>query len=343
MASRPDSPRPTLADIGRLVGISAAAASMALRNSPRISRSTKERVRKVAKKLGYVPDPMLSALVARRLGQNKGANVAVLFDSNWNEEGTSWFKPIFDGLRSESARLGYNLEILSIQKEILSLSSPDRMLQSRGILGLIILPIRMPHLSLKLDWSRYSIICMSRWMEAGHFHHFISNPPNAMATLCSRLYERGYRRLGIAHSHAFERRANFEWTGSLYKESLAQPKLKMVPPYLPEQLTEKNFHAWMRRHRPDCVVSAAAFPIIDYLSSGGWKVPDDVGIAALTINPGMEHFSGILQQTDLIAHSAMQYIHSLIQSNETGLPDLPREIRITFPWHEGDTTRPLVE
>lgn len=339
------SPRPTLADIGRQVGISAAAASMALRNSPRISSSTKERVRKMAKKLGYVPDPMLSALVARRQDQNKGAkaNVAVLFDSSWNEEGSFWFKPIFDGLHSESARLGYNLEILSIQKEILSLSSPDRMLQSRGILGLIILPIRLPHLSLKLDWSRYSIICMSRWMEAGHFHHFISNPPNSMATLCARLYERGYRRLGIAHHRTFEKRAHYEWIGSLYKESLAQPKLKMVPPYLPEQLDEKSFHAWMRRYRPDGIVSAAVPYIMDYLRSGGWKVPDDVGVAALTINAGMDHFSGILQQTDLIAHSAMQYLHSLILSNETGLPDLPREIRITFPWHEGNTTRPKVE
>ena len=73
--------RPTLRDIAKDAGCTNATVSLALRESPRISPETRARVREVAAKLGYRPDPMLSALAAHRWKRHpkvEGATLAVI-------------------------------------------------------------------------------------------------------------------------------------------------------------------------------------------------------------------------------------------------------------------------
>ena len=55
--------RVTLEDIGRKLGISATTVSLALRNHPRISQKTKDRISRVLEELKYEPNR-----VARKMG-----------------------------------------------------------------------------------------------------------------------------------------------------------------------------------------------------------------------------------------------------------------------------------
>ena len=58
--------RVTMADIAAKVGVSRIAVSMALRDHHRISLELRKQVKRVAKQMGFVPDPFLSALAAHR-------------------------------------------------------------------------------------------------------------------------------------------------------------------------------------------------------------------------------------------------------------------------------------
>lgn len=58
--------RITLKDLAQKLGVSHTTVSLALRNHPSISSERKKEVSALARKLGYRPDPMLSALVAYR-------------------------------------------------------------------------------------------------------------------------------------------------------------------------------------------------------------------------------------------------------------------------------------
>lgn len=58
--------RVTLADVARLAGVSKTSASMALADSTRVARETKEAVRKAASELGYEPHFAASALRSQR-------------------------------------------------------------------------------------------------------------------------------------------------------------------------------------------------------------------------------------------------------------------------------------
>ena len=58
--------RVTLADIAVRAEVHVTTVSLALRNHPRLPAQTRERIQELAKKMGYVPDPFLRALVAYR-------------------------------------------------------------------------------------------------------------------------------------------------------------------------------------------------------------------------------------------------------------------------------------
>ena len=66
MDPEPAAPRIGLREIARCLGVSHVTVSLALRDSPRVSASTKERIKKAANEMGYRPDPMLTALAAYR-------------------------------------------------------------------------------------------------------------------------------------------------------------------------------------------------------------------------------------------------------------------------------------
>ena len=59
--------KPTLKDIAKLAGISVNSASRALKQKKNISLKTQEKVRKIADKLGYIPDMRASALRAGKM------------------------------------------------------------------------------------------------------------------------------------------------------------------------------------------------------------------------------------------------------------------------------------
>ncbi len=342
MATRSDS-APTLQDVGRLAGVTATSASLALRNDPRISPATKARIMAAAKKLGYVPDPLLSALVARRGRQRKPhtlANMAALLDDGWLHHDGGWLEPLYQGMTRACEQLGYHLDILNIQRDLLSLPKPDQLLYSRGIRGLVILPLYHAHLTLKLDWNRYSFVSIGNPLENLVSHRTGTHLFAAMTLACEKLRKFGYRRVGLAHPLRFERRISYEWHGSLCKEALTHPDFMVVPPYLPEEFDTTAFVAWIRQHQPECLLTNCPTPIRHVLEQNGWKVPRDIGIVALSRNyNSTQHFSGVAQHLDLTAEGAVRYVHQLILKGETGMPAVPSDIRIAPDWYDGDTIR----
>src|SRR5690606_6255382 len=63
--------RISMDDVAQAAGVSPATVCRALRNDPRITPETSKRVHAAARELGYRPDPLLSALVNRRLGRRQ--------------------------------------------------------------------------------------------------------------------------------------------------------------------------------------------------------------------------------------------------------------------------------
>lgn len=335
---------PGQADVAKKAGVSISTVSLALRNDARIPLVTQQRVRKAAKALNYRPDPILAALVARRdQGRTRRtySNIAALVDDRWLSSGTwpGWHTACMRGMQAGCERLGYSLDAIHIARDLMAARNPDRLLNSRGIRGVVLMPLANHEVKPALEWERYSAIALGNPPDALPLHRVGGDAFAAMSIACQHLAALGYRRLGLAHSKEAEKRMRYEWAGSFSKESLLESGLQLIPPYLPDDWNAADFLRWVDKSAPDCVITNHAL-VVTWLESGGWKIPRDIGVALLTSNFSvLPNVSGVAQHLEVTGEAAIEQLHTLLLRGETGFPAVPKEILIRPHWQEGRTLR----
>ncbi len=336
---------PSLKDVGQRIGVSAATVSMALRGDSRISKATQERVRQAAQEIGYQPDPMLSALVARRDRGRKRrtmANVAALVDDRWNNIREPWIERILDGMRTACQVFGYELSVFVLQQDLGP--APGRILQARGMRGIVLLPQVDDNLDIPLDWEHYVTVVIGNSPLSRRMHRVGNDGFAGMNLVCEKLSARGYRRLGLAHPFGAEHRLRYEWLGALSKEHfLKANRLKVAHPHLPERMHPERFLEWVRKEKPDCVITDTP-DVLRWLNTGGYRVPEDIGLVYLTMNTGEEPgYSGVAPRLNVAGESAIEQLHASLLRGDRGFPENPKEILIQPLWVDGTTIRHPVE
>ena len=99
----------TITDIAKACGYSRATVSKALNGAPDVKEETVERIQECARKLGYHPNA-----AARALKVGRSYNIGVLF-SDTSGVGLSheYFSRIFESIKKEAERLGYDITFIS--------------------------------------------------------------------------------------------------------------------------------------------------------------------------------------------------------------------------------------
>jgi DNA-binding LacI/PurR family transcriptional regulator len=126
--------RVTLRDVADRVGITAAACSMALRDSDRISEATKEQVRAVAAELGYVGSSAARAL--RR--QRAGAVALIVPTTSKHVFGHSYFMHVLSGVTSVANDHETQVLIATNADQARGLTAYERVMRSHSADGAIL-------------------------------------------------------------------------------------------------------------------------------------------------------------------------------------------------------------
>ena len=100
----------TIKMIAQRCGLSTAAVSRALNRLPGVSAENAERVRQIAKEMGYFPNE-----AARTLKTNRTKNIGVLYRNLFGHE---FFSLMLEGIHQEAIRQGYELIFLSNATEM---------------------------------------------------------------------------------------------------------------------------------------------------------------------------------------------------------------------------------
>ncbi|MET0263066.1 MAG: LacI family DNA-binding transcriptional regulator [Rariglobus sp.] len=336
----------TLSDVAKKAGVSRAAASMGLRGSAEISVMTRKRLKEVAEVLGYRPDPMLAALVARRGHRRTPANLAILVDDRWrfSAEGTAggWLDVCLKGIRGAAERYGYTADELLLEGDLRRWRNPDRVLAARGVRGLLVLPFLDDAVSPPaLDWERHAVVTVGNPASMGmRWHRAGTDAFAAMDLVCDQLKARGVRRAGLVQCWDIEKRLRFEGLGALSKEwHLPSPELDWVRPHLPVSLTRAGFLGWFKEQRPEVVITQGD-DVLDWLRAARVRVPEDVGVVLLNRDfSAHADAAGICKHMDQVGECAVELMHSQILRGEMGAPAVSREMLVRPHWVEGSTLR----
>ncbi|HWL52000.1 MAG TPA: LacI family DNA-binding transcriptional regulator [Chthoniobacteraceae bacterium] len=333
---------PTLKEVGAHAGVTAATASMALRRDARISLETQKRVQRAAEELEYRPDPILSALVSRRKGTRARralANLAILIDERWLIQGQPplWMQGFLDGAAQMAQRLGYEVSPLYYPRDLVPGANADRILHARGIRGVALFPLPGEQKGFTLDWDHYALVVIGHPRLPQMPHRAGSDAFAAMNLICQKLRDYGYRRVGLAHERHQENELRHEFLGALMKEHHLHRTFRAVPPHLPEQLRRDGFLAWVKKHRPEAIITVEE-RLLHWLREEGWNVPGEIGIAFLNTHIlQTPDASGTLLHNSATGENAIELLHSQLLCGETGFPETVKEM-LTFPhWQEGRT------
>lgn len=336
--------RISLRDVAREVGVSHVTVSLALRGDPRVSARRRVEIQAAAQRLGYRPDPMLSSLSAYRHSKRP---VAISSTIAWLNQWTDprelhrlhEFEAYWNGAREAAEQLGYRLEEFKIPPDLTG-GRLQKILEARGVSGILIPPHHTPLALPDFDWSRFSLVRLGLSVKDPRAHVVTSDQMGCTALAFERLHERGYRRIGYVSSRPFDRKTggNFR-AGYLSSQDALVPLRRHLPPlFLADDSSaedERQLGAWLKRAKPDALITSMTglHPLLRRL---GWRVPDDVAVCATSLPDG-NFDSGVDQNSTEIGHVAARTLAALIHQNERGIPRYCRRILVEPRWVEGSS------
>lgn len=337
-ADSPSSSRPNIRSIAAHVGVSSATVSLALRGHPRISAATRRKVLRAAQDVGYRPDPQLAKLMhhlRRSRAPGYQATIAALTTVPAGEE-TAYMAEIVRSARDRAERLGYGFTVFRLDNPSRPDTAIQRMLRSRGVEGLVWLPIVTPcDVSALLKWQDFSVVTTTYGVLAPQFHRVVPHQFGNSLEICRQLARRGYRRIGLVLPaqqdvrvhHGFS--AAVAWQGTIGGTEFVRPCIHEGA--LPSR---DEVRRWFQQERPDAVITSGdvtCAPIVELL---GLRAPGPVAFVSAS-KAERTPFAGIDERPGEIGAAAIEHLATMIQHGEKGAPAVPRVIMIDGRWVDG--------
>jgi LacI family transcriptional regulator len=325
------------ADVSRMT------VSRALRNDPSISAATRRRIQKLARALGYRPDPDLARVLDTiRVRKRHRLPNAIAYLTAYDDP-AAWRKnPVqrrfFEAATRRAADCGYRLEEFWAKAPGMTDERLGEIIRHRGIDGLIVAPLPAPQLLFQdLPWEHFSAVEIGYSLIRPELDRVCNHQYQSMLLLARRLYECGYRRVGLALDAVQDERVFHHWrAGHLAAHSLWGPGDARALTFLATEWNRAAFARWFAQARPDAIITIGPF-VEEWLGKLGRRIPDDVGVANVDLRPGAAA-TGIDQNAAMVGAAAVDLVVSLVNQNRRGVPAVPRVTLVQGTFVEGRTT-----
>lgn len=266
----------TLHDIARRAGVSLTTVTRALHGKPDISEETRNRVRGLARELGYQPNMLARAL---RLQKSKVIGVIIADISN------PYFARLVKGVEETARREGYTVILCNtndqgeVEKESLS-----TLLELR-IAGLLAVPVDVHH----YEGIWVPLVFLARragtQVEPHRFNYVVNDDAKGGYLATSHLIQRGYRRIAFVNGPRHFSAAVGHLEG--YRRALEEASIPFDPSLVvPGNLTMEDGYRASKRLLSKEHIPMAVFCYSDYVATGvvravkeaGLKMPNEVGV-----------------------------------------------------------------
>ncbi|AHF89500.1 LacI family transcriptional regulator [Opitutaceae bacterium TAV5] len=345
----------TYRQIAREAGVSLATVSFALRNRPNVSEETRQRIRAIAERSGYVPNPVFASMMSRHRRRTSQRQIRAILGCFMPHKATghlrrhSTNKEFLAGVQAACEEEGFLCEKFIWEDFD---NSPRRLfasLRARKVPGVVFLGGVVPEWAAAEEgWARYAFAAMGNPSDHLKTHYSSADHYNNAWLAMTRLSGLGYRRIGFVMLRTvWAERSNYKalsaYTGWMSQAGLAVPasgrkKAAMPPPFFVREWRRDEFLCWLDRYKPDALLISEDEPV-EFLRDAGWRVPDDIGVAHLDLDTGWEQRAGIRQNNFEAGQAATHLVIDQINRSVFGVPEYARAVLITGDWFAGPSVR----
>lgn len=336
--------RLTMRQLAATAGVSHVTVSRALRNDPSISRATTRRIQALARRLGYRPNPLVSALMTQLRASRPHPHQATIAYLNtwwprsaWNSCDTKTSQ--FAGARERASELGYRLENFWLHEPGMTGRRLAQMFRARGIQGILIGPIENQARPLSFPWKDFTLAAIAYSLHEPDLHRACHAHFRGMYRCMDELIGRGFRRIGYVSSLDFEHRVNSLWGAAYYlQQHRLEPADRLEPLLFRNEAEPAGLKAWLEAARPDAIVNALP-GVYELLAGLGAPIPGGLAFVHLDLPTKLRSagVSGIDQLSQRVGAVAVELVTSQLYTNVSGLPEHPTTQLIEGAWIEGRT------
>lgn len=311
----------TLKKLAKELQLSPSTVSRALRDSHEISQQTKDRVKALASKLGFQPNPHASSL-----RQNKSKTIAVVVPEIQN----NFFSQVLEGVENVARQKAFHVLIYlthedqSREKDIL------QVLRNGKVDGIMIsisnTTTSFEHLE---AWQQAGIpiVCFDRVCETIKAPHITTDDADAAFKATIHLYKAGCRKiafLSMSQNLSISTNRMAGYTRALAKCGLLYDEKHVVECGPNETLNREKITALLNgKHRPDgifCAVEKFAINTFEVCRELGINIPKDLKVisfsnltAAALFDPPL---STVVQPAHKIGMEAAGILFKLIEQKK---------------------------
>ncbi|MBC2595918.1 LacI family DNA-binding transcriptional regulator [Ruficoccus amylovorans] len=329
--------RPTQMDVARIAKVHRSTVSLALKRHPNIASETCDRIKKIAEDIGYLPDPMLTALAAYRHKKHDASFQGTLAWLVNTAPNFQWKKLIYrrfyEAAKDQARTHGYGIETFDLAEKGLSTNRLSQILRSRNIQGILVCPQPDPHMEIDFSWEHFSAITFGFSLKKPRLHTVAPYQYDAAIIVVRKLYAAGHERIGYLSIHD-DRMNNHILSGFLSETFIAQKAIK-TPPLHPTECHPRGIAKWYKRYRPTALIGPP--DIEERIREAGLPV-DELVLTCAFLPHSHWDLSGVYEDAEQIGRVAADNLVSMIQQGERGIPETFRITLVKGKWIEN---RPL--
>ncbi len=331
-------------DIAAKLGLSNMSVSVALRDMPGVSEETRKRVKRCAEKMGYQPDPALSALADYRRRQRPASAYAQLaYITNYDKKDDaawSYTNEYLVGAQERGKEFGYEVVPFWLREKGMSQRQASSILFNRGIKGLLIAPMPEEYGRLDLTWKYFVSVAIGTSLVDPELDQLTFDHHRAMQRTVEELRHRGYKRIGLVMLRPRSARLLHEALDTFLGMHYRDKELIQIKPLLPQNYTSEQFWEWFEQQKPDAIISDNADEILALLEERKIPVPQKLGLASYCRLPQHDPtVSAVTQDLQAIGAAAVDRLHTNLLRNLYGTQATASSTLIRGTWDEGQTLR----
>lgn len=313
---------------------------MALRGVGRISQETREKVIAAAEEAGYRVSPVLSRAfrLARQSEQSHYRETIALICEYPMVKAPLFQQTIFDHAVERGESLGYKIDAFELSGDPKAHRRMSRILETRGIRGLIILP-RLEHTypRLHLNWNKFAAVEIGRTLWSPQDLHRVQRSVYPEVLNSVHILKRaGYRRIGLVVEPMAERQRQKVYTAAFQVAQEHIPQKSRLPPLTQYgSWSPEVFERWHEQFSPDVIMIHSNSIVPGWLHSMGLKIPTDISVFGF--NVAGSNISGITSNTALFGGNAVELLSILLERDHLGTSEAPYNWLVKSKWQKGET------
>lgn len=318
----------TLREVAKYCGVSPMTVSHVVREIHCVKESTRKKVERAIRKLGYQVDPAMRALAAHRTrlsNQTVSTYKATLafFDSEPSEYSLS----IFEQCHQEGKKRGYDLTYFQLPRTHEEQSDFSKRLWAQGIRGILLGPAQKNFDLGGFEFDRFAIVGVGAFQHSPSVDSVRPDYFQGLYTAAQHCVEYGYKNIALLVVDFLEARTGHRWLGAYHAFCHHYDRKPILWIFNDESWpSTKELAHWIQKNEIDAVLTLSGIiPLAKVFSKLRQVFLND-----WLVTPGAWC---IKTPRHLIARESLSLLDSFLILQKFGVPESPKQISIKSYWN----------